>query len=56
MWKSLLWSLVSSWVLPELVKILKEEAKKTDNPIDDQMVGWVENNQAYLTAALKAAF
>lgn len=56
MWKPVLWSLVQSWLLPQLVEALRKEAQKSDTPIDDEMVNWIDANRDTISASIRAAF
>lgn len=56
MLKSLLINLVKEVVFDALVIVLRNEAKKSDTPIDDGLVDYLQASRPELLAAISKAF
>lgn len=55
MWKVILMPLVpmlKDMVFDALVRVLKDLAKQTDNPIDDQMIAYLEESKPAIMVAV----
>lgn len=55
MFKSLLISLVKEVVFDALVRVLAQEAQKTDTPFDDKLIDYMKSSKPELIAALTKA-
>lgn len=55
MLKSLLISLVKEVVFDALVRVLSQEAQKTDTPFDDKLIDYMKASKPELMAALTKA-
>jgi hypothetical protein len=56
MLKNLLLNLAKDFVFDALITVLRQEAKKSETPIDDEMVDYMSKAKPELLAALNKAF
>lgn len=54
--KSLMFLFVKEFVFEALLVVLRQEAKKTDTPVDDNLVKYLEESKPELLAAMTKAF
>lgn len=56
MLKSMLITLAKEFVFESLLVVLRQEAKKSETPFDDNLVDYLEQSKGELLAALNKAF